>query len=333
MTAVPVWHLVKFLGEPLVRRRIRRSDAIRSAIVLIGAIAAVAFVPLPCRVAAPLSLELAGALPVYVASAGTVSESVAAGSRVVSGTVLARLIEPNTRLERVELAGQRDRQLLQLRHLEARRGADPDAAAQIPAARQTLADLDERLQQLERYEDLLELKAPQAGSVILPPRVSELDRPVDRLHRWSGTPLDPANRGCYLEAGTLFCLVGDPRRLEAVAIVDQSEIDLIATGQDVRIRLDQLPWQTVRGTVVEMSRINVDLAPPTLLAGSDVAARTDRQGISRLASTAYQVRVRLHERDFHAVAGAPGRCKISVAPQSIGRRLVRFLARTFGTSR
>jgi putative peptide zinc metalloprotease protein len=329
MIAPPAWRLAKLLREPLMRRRIRRSHAIRSAIVLLGLAVTVLAVPLPCRVSAPLALELKDARPVYVTTAGIVDKTVPHGSRVAAGDVLARLIKPETRMEVVELTSRRDRQSQQLRHLEARRGVDPDAASQIPSARQMLADLEERLRQLERYEDMLELRAPVAGHVIQPPRVPASKGSAERLPTWTGTPLDPINRGCTLEAGLLFCLVGDPERLEAVAIVDQAETDLIQSGQRVKIRLDQWPWKTLRGTVVEISQINLEVASPALVAGGDIPVRTDSDGVSRPVSTVYQARIDLDESDFHALAGASGRCKIAVAPQSIARRLARYVSRNF----
>jgi putative peptide zinc metalloprotease protein len=192
-----------------------------------------------------------------------------------------------------------------------------------------LADLEERLRQLERYEEMLKLKAPIAGCVIAPPRVPASGELDERLAVWTGTPLDATNHGCFLEEGTLFCLVGDPQRLEAVAMIDQAETDLIQAGQRVKIRLDQWPWKTLRGRVVEMSQVNLEVASRALVAGGDVPVRTDRDGISRPVSTVYQARIELEERDFQALAGASGRCKIAVAPQSIARRLTRYISRNF----
>jgi len=177
MIAFPVWSLSKFLREPLMRGRIRRRHLIRSAVVLLGLAVVTVAVPLPYRVNVPVSLELKDAHPVYVTAAGIVKETVAHGSRLSAGDFLARLVEPKTKIQVIELTSRRDRQAQQLNHLEVRRGLDPNAASQIPSARQMLADLEERLRQLERYEDLLELRAPVAGHVILPPPGSRVPRP------------------------------------------------------------------------------------------------------------------------------------------------------------
>ena len=69
-----------------------------------------------------------------------------------------------------------------------------------------------------------------------------------RLAAWHGTPLDSQNRGCYLETGTLVCQVGDPSRLEAMLVIDQSAVAFVRAGQQVRLRIDQGPVHIVTGT-------------------------------------------------------------------------------------
>jgi hypothetical protein len=329
MIAGPAFRLTKFLRDPLMRRRIQGRLAVRSSILLLGLTAVAFTIPLPCRVSAPVSSELKDAHSIYVTVAGRTSTAVPEGTRVAAGDIVGRLENPETRIEVINLTSQRDQQIQQLRHLETRRGFDSDAAAKIPSSRQMLSDLEERLRQLRRHEDMLVLKTPIAGRVIQPPRIPRVLQSNERLAGWSGTPLDPANRNCYLEAGTLFCLVGDPRNLECVAIVDQAEMELLASGQSVQIRLDQRPWETLRGKVSDISHINLDVAPDTLVAMAKIPVRTDRDGISRPVSTAYQVRIELDQADARILAAAPGHCKIAVAPQSIARRLMRYVNRNF----
>ena len=58
------------------------------------------------------------------------------------------------------------------------------------------------------------------------------------LSEWSGLPFDKENLDCFLEAGTLLCLVGDPNNMEAVLVIDQGDIELVPEGQQVEIKLD-----------------------------------------------------------------------------------------------
>ena len=52
-------------------------------------------------------------------------------------------------------------------------------------------------------------------------------------------------------------------------------------------------------------------------------------GVARPVETAYQVRVALDEHPHLLPVGSRGRAKIAVAPQPLGRRLVRYLSQTF----
>ncbi len=145
----------------------------------------------------------------------------------------------------------------------------------------------------------------------------------------SGTPLDEENLGSYLETGTLYCLIGDPNRLEGVAIIDQTDIEFVGTDQRVRILLDQMPGTPLWGTIAEISEIDLEVAPRALVAHEDLPTVTDAAGVTRPASTTYQARVVLDDHAQTLVIGASGRAKIHVAPQSLGQRLYRFLSGTF----
>jgi putative peptide zinc metalloprotease protein len=329
MFAGPLWRLTQFVRSPLMRRQIQRSRVIGSGLIVLAGLLFVLLIPLPCRVRCPVLLELRDADRVYVTSPGTLLESVPVGQTVAPDQVLGRLADPATEIEVLQLTSQRNRQIQHLQALEARRGQDPQATANIPAARQTLRDLEERLQQLSKYRDLLTLRARQAGVVIPPPSSPSRTAEQGSLAAWAGTPLQPANRGCYLDAGTLFCLVGNPRYMQAVAIVEQPDVDLVQPGQAVRICLNQAPTSTLTGTVQEIARIDLKAGPQQLIASGELAVRSNQFGTSRPLQTAYQARIELQSDPGVGLAGAPGRAKIYVAPQSLARRLTRYFNRTF----
>ena len=62
----------------------------------------------------------------------------------------------------------------------------------------------------------------------------------------------------HVEAGTLVCLVGDPKKVTAVLLVDDTDIKRVQPGQKVRLRIDELPGQIIDGEVTEISRHKVD---------------------------------------------------------------------------
>ena len=57
--------------------------------------------------------------------------------------------------------------------------------------------------------------------------------------------------------------------------------------------------------------------------------RVDEEGIPRPVETSYQARVTLDDHDARLLAGTRGRAKILARPQSLARRLYRYLGRTF----
>jgi putative peptide zinc metalloprotease protein len=141
--------------------------------------------------------------------------------------------------------------------------------------------------------------------------------------------LDAANRGSYLDAGTLLCLVGDPRRLQAVALIDQADLEFVQPGQRVVLRLNQMSSRTLGGTVQEVARIDLEAEPRQLAAVGGLPARIDTYGVARPLTTAYQARISLDQPGEAFLSGAPGQARITVSPRSLGQRLVRYLRGTF----
>ena len=231
--------------------------------------------------------------------------------------------------ERIALEAERDQQRLHLAQLETQRGSAADAGDRLPAAKQALADLEARVAQLQEHEARLTIKSPADGIVIPPPATPKVNSAAEKLTTWHGTPLDAENVGSYLVAGTLLCLVGDPRELEAVAILSQSEIEFVHTGQSVRLAFDQSPQEIVTGEVREVAKIELATRPGQLVAAGRLPARLDPHGRPLPLETSYQVSIALHPHSAALLPGAAGRCKIVAQPQSFGQRLARYFSRTF----
>jgi putative peptide zinc metalloprotease protein len=228
-----------------------------------------------------------------------------------------------------KLRAERRQLELQLRNLESRRAYDVEAQSQMPAVREELDDVSERLQQRLRDEQLLQLTAKTSGVVLPPPYRSR--RPSERgeIGVWAGTPLEERNRRCYLETGTLFCLIGDPQRLEAVLVVDQADVEFIRAGQAVTMHFDCLPGTTLTGTIEDVARNDLKFVPHEFAAGRDIAVHTDSPGAPRPQETSYQARVAFDAHDQALVLRARGRAKIVADAQPVGRRFYRLLRRTF----
>ena len=279
--------------------------------------------------AADAVLQSAGAQRVHVSVPGRLLRSVAPGTPVVAGDLVAELDSRPLRREIDRLAGERDLLALRCKNLDSRRADDPEAAAQIPAAAEELAEADSRLR--HRRDDLrrLTLTAPVDGIVLPPPDVPENRQSQNELPQWSRTPLEKRNIGSWLEAGTIVCMIGKPHEFEAFLVIGQSEIELVRVGQPVRIQLDQLPGTILHGTVSELSALNLELVPAELIGARETATRSDGTGHLRPAETSYQARVTLPEKNLPVLLRARGRAKISVDAVPLGQQLFRVLRQTF----
>jgi len=334
LLVVPVWGVVAFLRNPAWQRRIKRGRALLSGAVLLAAVAGICTVPLPFRVTAPVVLEPRGAHRKYVSVPGTLVWSVSPGEKVQKGEILARLENLDVRMQVQELTNQyheldlRVTNLKQLKNLNGRFAEDTSTGSQIPAAEKARVDVKERLEARLRDQQRLVLRAPVGGTVLPPPRLLPPSYSPGRLEAWWGNPLQPRNLGCHLETGALFCLVGDPSRLDAVLIIDQADRKFVRIGQRVRIRLDEVPGEILEGTITEIAKNDLKVVPREL-DGGDLATRTDRHGVSRPLETSYQARVELDAHAHRLLTGARGRAKILVDAQPLGQRLYRYLKRTF----
>ena len=331
--AAMVWPLasgiVGLARNPSRGQRIVTARAVVSGSLLLVGLLAVAFVKVPMHVSAPLVVEYRGAERVYVTVPGTLVEAARIGQSVQPGDILARLDNAEVRLDVARLTSERDRQQLYLDNLEAQRLQGVAGGAQLPAAKAALADITARLEQVERDAARLSIVAPAAGSVLPPPNRPRLAPSGDTLDTWSDVPLNERNLGTYLDRGSLVCLVGDPARFEAVVHVEQSDIELVAIGQPVRLVLDHRPAEVVEGRVMEIAKLDLKVMPRELATAHDLPAHTDPRGAAHPLNTWYQVRVQFESDPPFLLARVRGRAKITVASQTIVAQCVRFVRQAF----
>ncbi len=326
---VPAWRALRFLHSPLERRRIRPGRVRLALVILLAVAAGLLMIPLPRRVAAPAVLQPRDARWVHVTVAGTLERSIRAGEIVQGGAELARLVNLDLDREIAELTSQRDLQRLQLDNLRARQSDDPGAGSLIPTAEAALADIEERLSERQRDAQRLVLRAPAAGTVIPPPTQPDAFYLPGSLPAWTGSPLEPRARGGYLDVGTLFCLIGEPACLEALLVIDQSDMESVRADQTVRLQVDELPGQVLRGRIIELAKTDLKIAPRELSTASEMPVHVDRQGVARPLLPSYQARVALEGPPRELLVGTRGRAKISVDSQPLGIRLVRAVRYLF----
>lgn len=325
----PVKSVYRTVSDPLFRRRIDRRRTLCTGVWTAALLAGFFFMPLPRRVSAPVSFEAKDAKQIYVSVPGRLRTAVAAGTVVRRGDTLARLENLSLQRQLESVQGQVLLQRQRIRSLQSLRSLRSQYADQLPAAQEVLDDLLVRQGQLENEVAALKLTAPIDGIVIEPPRTRKVETVDGQLSGWSGTPLEPYNRGASLERQTLLCSVGAFNSHQAIAYIHQSDISDVRTGQSVELRLQLDGWRSVRGRVRQVALAKTDTVPTELAFDGQLANQPDADGVARPDETWYQAQIEVTESEFPLLIGARGTAKIDVAAEPLGIRLWRFLQRTF----
>jgi len=333
MLLTPLWRGARFFSNPARRHQVQGRRFVVGVAAIAILLTLALSIPLPHRVGAPAVLQPENARRVFVSVSGILVSAVEPGAAVAKGQPLGQLENADLAMEILRLRGQQEVLLTELDSLKRRSAHQThlgtrDPGSQIPATEQALADVEQRLEKRLNEQQRLTLAAPTAG-VVMPARHQPSRSASGQLETWSGSPLDESNRGAYLQTGTLFCLVGDPNRLQAMLVVDQSDIEFVSAGQTVRLQLDQLAGCYLKGEITEISRIDVETAPPELAVAGNLPQQTDADGNAQLVGVFYQVNVSLDEHPHKLLSGAAGQTRIHAPPLSLGRRILRYLSSTF----
>ncbi|HUT11174.1 MAG TPA: biotin/lipoyl-binding protein [Thermoguttaceae bacterium] len=345
LIAMPAYKVFKFFYIPGRIEKVKKPRMYTSLAVLGAVVAAVLFVPLPYSVMTTLEIKARDAEPVivHIPNGARLEEVyVRAGDRVSRGDPLARLSSTQVELALTELLGEHDRykwELSNLHYLYGKYGDSQDGG-NLRVVQAELNRVEEQLQKRMADQERLILRAPRSGIVLPPPTNAGQGEIEGHLPMWSGTPLEPVNLGAFLEEGKEFCVIGDPRYLEATLVIDQTDIEFVRENLPVEIKLDELPHDVLSKygdtdedlKIDEIANVNMKYAPPSLSTrtGGELATTTDpKTGAQRPQSTSFQARVWLEDAHGELRVGFRGRAKIHADPQPLGKRLWRLIQHTF----
>lgn len=321
-----VWNA---MTNPVLNRQFRPKRFGMATALTVGLLVGILWLPMPCTVKSPSTIQPLDARRIYVTVAGTLRSTSTAGQKVKKGDVIAELDNPTLGLEIERVRGQLRQQELRVRSLESLRGSNAEISSQIPAAAAILVDLRQTLAQLERDHQSLRLVAKANGTILSPPAMNHSEKDRKALGRWDGDLLQARNLGAMVEPSTLYCLVGDPNQFEAMLLVHQSEVEFVCEGQEVTLAVNVAGVHALNGTITEVSRTNVAELPPELAADQAVPQERGESGELQPVDTWYRAHVRLEPTDAPLLMGARGHARISVSPQPLAKRVYRFLIRTF----
>lgn len=337
----PLWQLGKFFYMPGRMHKVKRHRVIASLATALTVLGLVLFLPLPYAVKCTFQLSPHDAAAVYVDVGGQVEKiHVSDGQHVEAGQQLVTLQNPDLQFQVVELDGQLRALETRLLGYERRAYLDPSAGMRIQETRESRDMLEQQLAEKNRELQRLSIMAPIAG-VVLPVPAKPALEDNRRLPSWSGSPLDTKNTGATFQQSELICRIGQPEDLEALLVVDQSDIELLdqamAGGAEPEtvLQLDAFPGNTLTSRVVGVAKVELQAAPENLSrqAGGQMSTETDPvTGSQRPLSTSYHARVPLDDQGPLAgllCDGQQGTAKVYTRWQSLGRRLYRYIVRTF----
>ena len=329
----PVYKMAKFFYIPGRIDKVKKPRMFATLGVIAAVAAFIGLVPFPFDVMCTLEVEPYEPEPVYVVVPGTLGKvHVKPGDVVDAGQPLAELKNLDLDTTIADLSGQRDVFAAQLKNLWQLSYSDPTVNCADPAGQGIAGVCREPVGAAScSTSSKLTLVSNKPGVVMRPPEQPKRPDSDGQLPTWSGTPLKPENTGCTLTESTLFCQVGDPQVMKATLVVDQADIEFVRAGQNVRIQLDELPGERLRGQIESMAFDPLKVSPKQLSnkAGGELATKTDESGVERPMSTSYQANVRLDDVEGILRPGLRGRAKIEAGYRTIAQRAWRYLTQTF----
>ncbi|QDU54860.1 hemolysin D [Aeoliella mucimassa] len=338
LVVMPLWQLYKYFKVPGRLGKVKGWRLAISAAIVVAFLVGVASIPLPSHVYSHLVVQPSNSESVIVQQTGVleeISEGIKPGVYVTEGQQLARLTNPELEAMVLELEGQKKLYEERLIALDtASRLGDTNqrnsAKGQIATVKQSLIGLEKQLEDQRENLERLVIRAPRSGVVIPPELVPEPKAVEEQLPTWWGTPFDKRNLGATLETGTKFCVVGNPKQLEARILLEQGDSDFVAVGQKVTVLLDQSPWLHYTSEINDIEKDEIPVVPSRLssLTGGPLATEMDDAGVPRPLTPHFYAFAPI-TYDGNVLIGQIGQAKIAIPDRTLWQRLSRYVARTF----
>ncbi len=328
----PAWQGAKFLHVPGRMDQVKWPRLYATLAIVAAVISGIFCLPVPKSVHCAFQLQPREVRKVFADVPGRIVEVDKEPGQVVEvGETIA--VMENDKLKQELYRLQAEVQILdeELEGLYKLRADDPTVDSLIPdklatrAAKKKLLDA-----RVEDYRKLT-IKAPASGMLFSAQLRPEKTPPEGELITWTGSPLDPRNRGVFMEVSSVICQVGGVGEFEAVLAVDQADVNFIEVGSRVKMVLDSVTHKTIEGEVEEIAPQEMSEVPMALgnKAGGDLATRMDASGTERPLSATYRVIVPIQDPEGMYRDGYRGRARVLAGYQTLGSRLLQYFTRTF----
>ncbi len=314
LLVMPLYQGLKFFRQPGRMRKVKKVRAAAFAVVTVALVTGILLIPTPLRVQGTLVLTAAKPTEIYVETPGILKKLyVRDGDYVKKGDPLASLSSFEKSLEAEQLQEQHDAAAIKTLWYK----TTPGTRAQMMQSQKLENELEQALTKVNDQLGKLDLVAPRDGQVIGVPHKSTV--------------------GQFLKTGKPFFEIGDPKKLEAHLILDQTDIDLIRSRNPNE---KPIAWVKIYGTsettwksyVSEQQIRNRDEIPPELsnAAGGEIATKQDEKtGQAKPLTAVYEVVIPLDNTDLVLQPGLRGFAKIDAGHSTFAWWLWRMALKTF----
>jgi putative peptide zinc metalloprotease protein len=334
MVVQPVMQSYKFFKTPGRASKMKRKNMLTSLAVAGSLLAFIAWFPLPFSVKCAFEIQPQDALQVRSMVPGhLVAWKKRPGDTVRSGETIALLNNVDLAVQEAKYQGELDlaRERVRMMKLQAVDAARADVGLRAQEA--VLASAASMLEQIQSKRAQLLVRSPRDGVIIEPPGkpVSKAAIAEGQLPGWSGSPFAQVNSEAVFSEGDVLCVVGEPTKMEAIIVVDQSDIDLIKVGDEVELMLDSARLNSVTGKISRIAESEMKETPENLAiqAGGQLNTAQDESGKVRPISTSYQATVPLEAKHVPLRSSYRGKARVHLAWRSLGWRFYRFCVKTF----
>jgi putative peptide zinc metalloprotease protein len=310
--ALPYCHGIwQVLRNPANRSRLQTPRVAMLGGALAAIMLAIMFWPIRHTVAGKSVFVPENGRVIYATVGGELTHALKPGDQVNEGDVVAEFSDPQVSFALAKHTGEVAVKQAHFEQLNTLRALESRVSLQLPTAKAELTDAESQLEQYRRRADELVVRSPIAGMIIAPPNI-EAEQTPDKLRNWAGSPLEARNQGCWVEPGTVLCMVGNLQKLSAIVTVDERDVADVQPGDEVRILLDSTPVRIITGRVKQVA---------------SRASEQDSNTNSELAERFHVIEVELADDQPRVAVGTGGLAKIAASHTTLARLVLNFFKR------
>lgn len=333
MVVVPVYQMIKFFSFPgrLREMKMRRMWISGAAVALL--VAFVCLFPLPHYVWATFVIRPQEAQQLVVAQGGQLKEVHAReGDQMRTGDVVAVLQNDELTIHLNELEGRLASLKLEKSAYEFVSSVQLDSARKLAETLAAIRSTERQIELKQQQVDNLTIRATRSGEIFAPHNRLQESFSELELASWTDTPLDQHNQSAYIEANTSLGMIGNAKQMEAILVIDQSDIKLVEPGQRVVALVRQASGEFIEAKISRVAQDELSVVPRELSQTNHgpVAVKPGQAGLEQPLAKSYEAYAAIPSEEVESgrlrlLPGMRGEAKIEVGHSTIAQRFIRYL--------